>query len=36
MMNRKNALICYQVLSTNSVRQRMDTSVENLVLDIGA
>ena len=29
-----NALIFYQVLSTTSIRQFMDTSVENLYLDI--
>ena len=33
---RRNALIFYQVLSTNSIRQFIDTSVENLYLDIGA
>ena len=33
---RRNALIFYQVLSTNSIRQFIDTSGENLYLDIGA
>ena len=33
---RRNALIFYQVLSTDSVRQFMEISVENLYLDIGA
>ena len=33
---RKSSLIFYQVLSTDSIRQCMDTSVENLNLDIGA
>ena len=36
MINIRNAVIFYQVLSTNSVRQCMDTSVENLYSDIGA
>ena len=33
---RRNALIFYQVLSTDFIRQFMDTSAENLYLDIGA
>ena len=33
---RENALIFYQILSTNSLMQCMETSLENLYLDIGA
>ena len=36
MKKGENALIFYQVLPPNSIRQCMDTSVENLYLDIGA
>ena len=31
----KNALIFYQILSTNYLRKRMETSLENLCVDIG-
>ena len=33
---REHALIFYQILSTNSVRKFMETSLENLYVDIGA
>ena len=32
---RENALIIYQILSTNSLRKCVDTSLENLYVDIG-
>ena len=32
---RENALIFYQILSTNSLRKCVDTSLENLYADIG-
>ena len=32
---RENALIFYQILSTNSLRKSVDTSLENLYVDIG-
>ena len=31
----KNALICYQTLSTNSLRKSMKISMENVYVDIG-
>ena len=32
---RQNALIVYQILSTNSLRECVDISLENLYIDIG-
>ena len=32
---RENVLIFYQILSTNSLRKSVDTSLENLYVDIG-
>ena len=32
---RENALIFYQILSTNSLRKCVDISLENLYMDIG-
>ena len=32
----ENALIFYQILSTNSLRKCMETSLRNLYVDIGA
>ena len=32
----KIALICYQIVSTNSVRKCVEFSLENLYVDIGA
>ena len=31
----ENALIFYQILSTNSLRKSVDISLENLYMDIG-
>ena len=31
-----NTLIFYQILSTNSLRKSIETSLENLYVDIGA
>ena len=33
---RENALIFYQILSTNSLRKCIETSLENFYVDIGA
>ena len=32
----ENALIFYQILSTNSLKKCMETSLRNLYMDIGA